>query len=137
MGFSGVNTNRWLSETTRLVLVVDDDATTCALAQAYLQLEGYRVKTAVNGLEALAVLRDCVPCAIVVDLRMPLMDAAELRQRQLAMASVADVPFILMSASATLQEAAVRLGASDVLIKPFENEELKAAIEHVCGAGPL
>jgi response regulator RpfG family c-di-GMP phosphodiesterase len=75
-----------------LVPVVDDDITTCALALAYLQLEGDRVKTAVNGVEATAVLRDCVPCVMVVDLRMPVMDGAELRRQQLATAAVSSSP---------------------------------------------
>ena len=119
-----------------MVLVVDDDVTACALAQAYLQLEGYRVKTAVNGVDALVLLQDCVPCAMVVDLRMPRMDGVELRRQQLTMAAVANVPFILMSASAELQETAEMLSASDVLVKPFDHEELKAAIEHACSAGP-
>lgn len=115
-----------------LVLVVDDDVTTCALAHAYLQLEGYRVRTAANGVDALALLVDCDPCALVVDLRMPLMDGAELRRRQLADVAIAGVPFILMSASPQLHEMAVALEAAAVLEKPFTNEELKTAIERVC-----
>jgi two-component system, sensor histidine kinase ChiS len=122
----------WLPLQPALVVVVDDDATTCALAHAYLQLEGYRVRTATNGVEALALLVDCHPCAMVVDLRMPLMDGAELRRRQLANVAVAEVPFILMSASPQLHEMAVRVKAAEVLEKPFTNEELKTAIERVC-----
>lgn len=122
---------RWFQPERPVVLVVDDDLTTCALAQAYLQLEGYNVTTATNGKEALAALDDCVPCAMVVDLRMPVMDGAELRHRQLANAALADVPFILMSAWPDLRLAAANLGAADVLEKPFGNEELKTAIERV------
>lgn len=122
---------RWFQSERPLVLIVDDDQTTCALAHAYLQLEGYKVRTAANGQEALAALGDCVPCAMVVDLRMPIMDGVELRQRQLANTSVADVPFILMSAWPELRLAAANLGAADVLEKPFGNEELKEAIERV------
>lgn len=115
-----------------LVLVVDDDVTVCSIAHAYLQLEGYRVKTATNGQEALAVLREHMPCAIVADLRMPLMDGAALRRWQLATAAVADVPFVLMSASPSLLQEAKTLAVAVVLEKPFANEELKAAIQRVC-----
>jgi CheY-like chemotaxis protein len=120
-----------------LVLVVDDDVTICSIAHAYLQLEGYRVKTAANGEEAVAVLREHVPCAMVVDLRMPVMGGAELRRWQLATAAVADVPFILMSASPALYDAAKTLAAANILEKPFANEELKTAIERVCGPAPF
>jgi CheY-like chemotaxis protein len=116
-----------------LVLVVDDDVTVCSIAHAYLQLEGYRVKTAANGEEALAVLRDHVPCAIVADLRMPGMDGAALRRWQLATRAVAAVPFVLMSADPSLFQAAKTLAVAGVLEKPFANEELKTAIERVCG----
>lgn len=128
---------RWLDETTPLVVVVDDDSTTCALAQAYLQLEGYRVRTAENGAEALALLRDIVPCVIVADLRMPVMDGVELRKRQLQIAGLAKVPFILMSASAELHHAAEALAANEVLEKPFDNEELKSAIDHARATTPV
>ena len=119
-----------------MVLVVDDDVTTCAIAQAYLQLDGYRVKSAEYGVASLIGLLEFVPCAIVADLRMPVMDGVELRLRQLAMADVAKVPFILMSASAELHHTAKSLLAAEVLEKPFDNEELKAAIEHACRLTP-
>ncbi len=124
--------HHWLPLTAPLILIVDDDPTICALAHAYLQLEGYRVRTAGNGEEALAALRECVPSVIIVDLKMPVMDGVELRRRQLAMPNVADVPFILMSADAHVEQAAERLRASYVLVKPFDNEELKSALTQVC-----
>src|SRR3978361_1915388 len=123
----------WYQLHRALVLVVDDDVTTCALAHAYLQLEGYRVRTATNGAEALDVLRDCVPCAMVVDLRMPVMDGAEFRRRQLATTAGADVPFIRVIASPPLSAAAEKISAAEILEKPFANEELKTVSERVCG----
>ena len=57
-----------------LVLVVDDDPGILATVADVLELEGYRVRTATNGREALDVLDTVTPAAIVLDMRMPIMD---------------------------------------------------------------
>jgi two-component system sensor histidine kinase ChiS len=115
-----------------LIFVIDDDETTRALTATFLRLEGYRVRTAGNGREALALLVEEIPCALVVDLRMPVMDGAELRRRQRSLAPAADVPFVVISGMPGAEDAAAALGATAFLAKPFDNDDLKIVLERVC-----
>lgn len=124
--------NRWSRLDSRLIFVIDDDETTRVLTAAYLQLEGYRVRTAGNGREALALLVEEIPCALVVDLGMPVMDGAELRRRQRSLAPAADVPFVVVSGMPGAEDAAAALGATAFLAKPFDNDDLKIVLERVC-----
>jgi CheY-like chemotaxis protein len=124
--------NRWSRLDSRLIFVIDDDETTRALTATFLRLEGYRVRTAGNGREALALLVEEIPCALVVDLRMPVMDGAELRRRQRSLAPAADVPFVVISGMPGAEDAAAALGATAFLAKPFDNDDLKIVLERVC-----
>src|SRR5271170_1303096 len=106
------------------VLVVDDDGAIRTMMAAWLEAEGYEVRTAGNGLEALRVLQRDAPSIMVVDLNMPVMDGAELRRRQLADPTIADIPFILVSGAHNAERMALELGIGDVVLKPYKPEEL-------------
>jgi DNA-binding response OmpR family regulator len=114
------------------ILLVEDDADTRDLMTAWLHAEGYRVRTARNGREALAELQNEVPCAMVVDLMMPVMDGAELRRHQQIIRSVSRVPFILVSGEQHAERIARELDIADVLAKPFDAERLLSIIAYHC-----
>ena len=116
------------------ILVVEDDASTRALMATWLDLEGYDVRMASNGSEALTLLEDEAPCLMVVDLEMPVMDGAELRRRQLLMPSVSAVPFILVSAAHNAAPIASALGIADVLPKPLDADQLLRVVGLRCHA---
>lgn len=118
------------------ILLVEDDPETRALMRTWLHGEGYRVRSACNGSEALAMLHNEIPCAMVVDLKMPVMDGAELRRHQQEMPEAACVPFILLSAENNVERIAEELNIADVVAKPFDAEQLSRLIALRCHRDP-
>lgn len=107
------------------ILVVDDEDSVRKLLSAVLRREGYQVITAASGEEAIVSFREDQPDLIIMDIRMPNIDGitAFKEMRQLRK----QVPVILMTAYAAVETAveAIKLGAFDYLIKPFDIEEVK------------
>ncbi len=102
------------------VLVVEDDMALCEALCETLELEGYRVVSAKNGIEALSLLHKHRVGLVVSDVQMPAMDGLQLLQnlRQ----KFEHIPVLLMTAYGTVPKAveAMQAGAADYLIKPFE-----------------
>jgi CheY-like chemotaxis protein len=115
------------------VLVVDDDLDFRDLMATWLRNEGFEVQLAANGKEALAWLKSAVPCAMIVDLNMPVMDGADLRRHQQAIGPIADVPFILMTSSRDSETVGRALGVTTVIPKPFDSIRLLAVLNSACG----
>ncbi len=114
------------------VLLVEDDGDTREMMALWLRGEGYRVQEARDGQEALKALELEIPCAMVVDLHMPVMDGAELRRRQLLCAEFASIPFILVSASSDSKRIGRELHVADIIPKPFDAERLLAVLANHC-----
>jgi CheY-like chemotaxis protein len=114
------------------ILVVEDDPDIRVLMATWLGSAGYVVYTANNGYEALTVLERVVPCVMVVDLMMPVMDGAVLRRHQQEMAAVSSVPFILVSAELDAERVARELDIAEVVAKPFEAERLLRIVAAHC-----
>jgi CheY-like chemotaxis protein len=115
-----------------MLLVVDDDEDfRRSLAQA-LELEGYQVAEAGNGTQALEWLaRGERPCAVLLDLWMPMMDGWQFR-RALEEQSLGDVPVLVMTAARNYEVDVPRVAA--VLEKPFTLTQLLVALaRHVRG----
>ena len=114
-----------------LVLVVDDDPGILEVVAEVLTFEGYPVETATNGAQALTALQQATPCAVILDMNMPVLDgwgfAAELKQRGL------ELPILVMTAAQSAQRCCEQLGAAGYLGKPFNILDLLAAVEQVCG----
>ena len=119
------------------ILVVEDDLDTREMMTMWLRCEGYHVTEAANGREALTVLEHEVPCAMVVDLHMPIMDGAALRRQLVESPSLASIPFILVSASGDSARVALELGIDDVIPKPFDSDVLLTAIATHCQCDPI
>jgi len=118
------------------ILVVDDDPDVRQLLRTILEASRFAVETVCNGREAVEWCRTSIPDGIMLDLRMPVMgglEALDLIRRE----SVA-VPVILMSAShaSHFAEEALARGASAYLAKPFDPQELRAALTRAFGAEP-
>lgn len=106
------------------VLLVDDEPNILKSLKKYLQLEKWQVATAGNGLAAQKLLAEQPFDLLVVDLRMPGMTGLELLD-WLATEGPS-VPAIMISAYGEVEDAvaAMKAGAADYLVKPFEPEEL-------------
>jgi CheY-like chemotaxis protein len=117
----------------RTIMLVEDDPSMQALVRTWLDSEGYGVRTASNGREALALLQEeKKPCVMVVDLNMPVMDGAELRRQQLRTPSVSAIPFILVSADGNAGNIARELGIDEVIPKPFDADRLLGIVASYC-----
>ena len=99
---------------------------------ALLESEGFEVKTASNGAEALECLDQRRPSVILLDLMMPVMTGDEFRQRQLADPRHRDVPVICMTAAHDGRDRALRIRADAYFQKPLDFERLVGALrKHV------
>ena len=119
------------------VLVVDDERPIRDVVAEALRESGYEVETASNGAEALHYIARSRPDAIILDLMMPVMDAAGFIRLLRLNPSSAGLPIIILSAAYAPDDEAHRLGASACLTKPFKLEELVAAVEHALGSAAL
>jgi two-component system response regulator MprA len=118
-----------VTDGTRGVLVVDDDPAIRAFVAELLADEGYAVRTATNGHDALAVLASWRPDVILLDLMMPEMDGWAFLARQRLHRDLVRIPVIVMSAGYNLQDGVRHILAADVVAKPFAIDQLLAEVE--------
>jgi len=113
------------------VLVVDDDPSVRGLLTKTLEKEGYRVVSAGNGVEALALAREHRPQAITLDVLMPQMDGWSALKEFKADATLRDIPVIMVS---VLNERgmAIPLGAADYVTKPVDRQRLAEILREHC-----
>jgi two-component system response regulator AtoC len=112
------------------VLVVDDDESFRSSLGAFLTQRGYDVETAVSGERAIARLRAAnQPNVLILDLMMPRVGGIEVLEEMAR--SRRAVPTIVLSGmgQVTMVVKAMRLGASDYLVKPFADEDLERAVQ--------
>lgn len=114
------------------ILVVDDERKMCNIMKAILEGENHSVESAGNGQEALKLLgREDKFDLVITDLMMPEVDGMEILKGSKQVKSPPEV--IIMTAYATVQTAvtAMKMGAYDYLIKPFEIDELKFMVKRI------
>lgn len=101
------------------ILVVEDSVTARALLKNILQASGYQVKTAVDGLDALATLKTETVDLVVSDIEMPRMDGFDLTVNIRADKKLAELPVILVTALASREhrERGIDAGATAYIIK--------------------
>lgn len=104
------------------ILIVDDDFSIREMLSQMLEDEGYQVSTAENGRVALDSLRNGskLPCLIILDLKMPIMDGAEFRTRQMQDARLARIPVLLLTADQSSQLDRSKPVMANVLAKPVK-----------------
>lgn len=113
------------------ILVVDDEPQVRKLLETFLGRGGFVVRTAVDGLEALEMLRDEVPDLVITDVTMPNLNGLELTRRLRASHKTARIPILMLSALKQEQDvlAGYAQGADDYVGKPVELTILRAKIE--------
>ncbi len=106
------------------VLVVDDDRVLADLLTNFLEDEGYVVRVASNGQDALDLVRERPPDMILMDIQMPVMDGYTCCRRLRGVEATARIPIIVMSANAARAAVQAELGIEEFLGKPFDLNEL-------------
>ena len=113
----------------KTILLIDDDHDLVRGASVRLRRAGYRTISADNGQHGLESASENHPDAILLDLRMPVMDGLtalrELRNR----ADTQRIPVVMLSASPKSQTDALDAGARFFLSKPYDGEALLAAVD--------
>ena len=114
-------------EARRNILVVDDEAQITRVLKTTLSAQGYGIRTATDGMQALLEMKSWAPDLVITDLRMPNMDGLELC-RQIRKQS--RIPIIVLSVKGeeTIKIEALDAGADDYVTKPFSVNELLARV---------
>jgi two-component system chemotaxis sensor kinase CheA len=118
----------------RSLLVVDDSITTRTLEKSILEAHDYRVRVAVDGVEALAQLRAEKADLVITDVQMPRMDGFQLLQAMKQDQYLREIPVIVVTSleSREDQERGLSLGADAYIVKrKFDQAELLAAIRQI------
>ena len=116
-----------------MILIVEDDVDVRDNLADVLQLAGYKIVTASNGLDAYERLRNAaeetLPDLILLDLTMPIMDGRHLRGELLKNEILARIPVVLISSAVDIKREAASLGAAGYVKKPFKLDVLLDLIE--------
>jgi CheY-like chemotaxis protein len=117
-----------------VVMVVEDDADVRDAIAEVLQDHDYQPVGAANGQEAIAHLRShpVMPCVILLDIMMPVMDGWQFRALQRQDPHLSPIPVVVLTAHANVQEAANKMAAAACLKKPIQLEALLATVEQFC-----
>ena len=113
----------------RSVLIVDDDASQRRLIEFWLQEEGYTAVTATDGRTGLQLFEQKSPALVISDIRMPGLDGLDLLSRIKGLDQ--EVPVLLITAFGSVNDAveAMKLGATDYILKPLNADELKLSVQ--------
>jgi DNA-binding response OmpR family regulator len=114
------------------ILVVDDEPSVIEVVSLYLKREGFRVRAARDGREALSAIHSDRPALVILDLMLPKVDGIEIVHR-LRRNKLTDVPIILLTARGqeTDRIYGLEIGADDYVVKPFSPAELVARVKAV------
>ncbi len=114
-------------------LAVDDSSTMRKIVALALKGAGHEVYEAENGQDALEKLKSASFDCIILDINMPVMSGIDFLKARASVPNAAKAPIIVLTTQdeAALRDESLKLGASSFLAKPFQKEELLAAVKSV------
>ncbi len=114
----------------RLILVVDDEARMRRFIRMNMELEGYQIIEAENGVQALEQIRQHTPDLVIMDVMMPEMDGFETLK---LLREITTVPVVLLTVKSDEEDIirGLSLGADDYVTKPFSPRELVTRVTAV------
>lgn len=117
------------------ILVVDDEPNVLRMVSYTLQIEGYEVVGAQNGLEALYKVKTEAPDLVILDVMMPDMGGIEVCEQLRKQPETSDLPIIMFSALSQVSDKVrcLEAGADEYLTKPITPEELVARVKALLG----
>lgn len=112
------------------ILIIDDDPHICEMLKLHFENEGFRVKTACDGVEGLNSFKMYEPDLVLLDIMMPKKDGNQVCREIRAISSK---PIIMITAKGEVFDKVVglELGADDFIVKPFDLKELSARVKAV------
>lgn len=118
---------------TKNVLIVDDEPNIVLSIKFLITQEGYEVRTAGSGEEALRALAKQVPDLVILDVMMPKPDGFEICQTIRATPAWRDIPVIILTAKGrdVERQKGLAMGADDYITKPFATKELVAKVQAI------
>ena len=110
------------------ILVVEDNRSMQRTLQRLLELDGFQVQIAGDGAAGMESFRKQIPCAVILDLKLPRLPGKELCRSFKTLAP--SVPIVVLSANAEVEDKVLllELGADDYVTKPFSPKELLARL---------
>jgi len=126
-----------MSETTRKVLIVDDEPNIVTALEFLLKRSGYDVRLAANGAEALEQVETYRPDVVLMDVMMPIKSGFEVCQRMRERPELAQIKIVMLSAKGSEAEVSkgLSLGADLYITKPFSTQELVSTINRLFEPG--
>jgi CheY-like chemotaxis protein len=115
------------------LLLADDSITIQKVVELVLADEGFEIRAANNGEEALAAMKSFKPDVVLADIEMPRMNGYQLCERIKTDPETRNIPVLLLAGAFEPidEELARNVGADDYIIKPFESQELISKINAV------
>jgi two-component system phosphate regulon response regulator PhoB len=115
------------------VLVVDDDMPLVRVLALHFETEGYPVRVASSGREALAQVRLRRPAVVILDAMMPNMSGVEVcrQMREMAGSDEFKIMIVMLTANPQVQEEAREAGADAFMTKPFSLQGLTAEVRRL------
>ena len=112
------------------ILVIDDDEAINELLKINLELFGYPVITAKNGIEGFALVKQELPDLVILDVMMPEVDGFTVAKRIRENPETKNIPILMLTALSMVQDKVkgFDIGVDDYLVKPFEMEELRVRV---------
>ena len=122
-----------IQNSSKHIFLIDDDDSMCFTLKGMLEFLGYQVRVYKSALEFLNISIQVAPAVIITDMRMPDMNGLELQAELLKRGR--KIPIIFISGQSTLPQtiSAMKQGAIEFLIKPFDREQILFAIEKGIG----
>ena len=113
------------------ILLVDDEPNILDIVKFNLEVEGFEVFTASDGMKALRSVQEVVPDLILCDIMMPELNGLEVCRRLKADGRTNQIPIVMLSAKAQSKDKldSIEAGADDFVTKPFDFSDLVARIK--------
>ncbi len=111
------------------ILVVEDEPAIRLVVAEVLRDDGYEVREAGDGIEALRALEGWTPDLVLLDVTMPRLDGAGFRREQLALPGPASrIPVVLVTGAHINEQTLAEFEAATLIKKPFELEDLVSTV---------
>lgn len=121
------------------ILIIEDNTGIRENLTEFLELEGYHIISEINGKSGVLLAMECIPDLIICDVLMFDMDGYEVLNQLLGSSLTESIPFIFSTSMSEKvdRSGALRLGADDYIIKPFELEQLLTMAKKWISSGSI